>query len=115
MSDLASVGIDLGKYTFHLHGQDKPGCEMFREKCSRKQMMRLFSIFPAFTLVMEAYAGAHFVARELIPMGHQAKLISPQFVKPFVKGNKDDFVDAEAICEAASRPSIRFVSPKTEA
>ncbi len=64
---------------------------------------------------MEACAGAHFIARQLTAMGHTVKLISPQFVCPFVKGNKNDFVDAEAICEAASRPSMRFVSPKTEA
>jgi len=69
------------------------------------------------TYVGESYhacAGPHFVARQLMTMGHQAKLISPQFVRPFVKSNKNDFVDAEAICEAASRPLMRFVSPKTE-
>lgn len=114
MSELALVGIDLGKHSFHLHGQDKPGRELFRKKLSRQQMMRFFSNLPACTVVMEACAGAHFVARQLLGMGHQAKLISPQFVRPFVKGNKNDFVDAEAICEAASRPSMRFVSPKTE-
>ncbi|MDX1298633.1 MAG: IS110 family transposase [Pseudomonas sp.] len=115
MSDLALVGIDLGKHTFHLHGQDKPGRELFHKKLSRQQMMRFFSNLPACTVAMEACAGAHFVARQLVAMGHQAKLISPQFVRPFVKGNKNDFVDAEAICEAASRPSMRFVSLKTEA
>jgi transposase len=115
MSDLALVGIDLGKHTFHLHGQDKPGRELFRKKLSRQQMMRFFGNLPACTVVMEACAGAHFIARELMAMGHQAKLISPQFVRPFVKGNKNDFIDAQAICEAASRPTMRFVSPKTEA
>jgi len=115
MSDLALVGIDLGKHTFHLHGQDKPGRELFRKKLSRQQMMRFFANLPACTVVMEACAGAHFVARELTVIGHQAKLISPQFVRPFVKGNKNDFIDAQAICEAASRPTMRFVSPKTEA
>lgn len=115
MSELVLVGIDLGKHSFHLHGQDKSGREVFRKKISRQQMMRFFGNLPACTIVMEACAGAHFVARELMIMGHQAKLISPQFVRPFVKGNKNDFVDAEAICEAASRPSMRFVSPKTEA
>ena len=64
---------------------------------------------------MEACAGAHHMARQLTTVGHQVKLISPQFVKPFVKANKNDFIDAEAICEAASRPSMRFVLPKTEA
>lgn len=64
---------------------------------------------------MEACAGAHEVARQLAAFGHEVKLIAPQFVRPFVKGNKNDFIDAEAICEAASRPSMRFVTPKTEA
>ncbi|MHC8290494.1 IS110 family transposase [Pseudomonas sp. XS1P51] len=115
MSDLALVGIDIGKHTFHLHGQDKAGRELFRKKLSRQQMMRFFANLPTCTVVMEACTGAHFVARELTAMGHQAKLISPQFVKPFVKANKNDFIDAQAICEAASRPTMRFVSPKTEA
>ncbi|OCR25459.1 transposase [Pseudomonas syringae] len=115
MSELAMVGIDLGKHSFHLHGQDKTGRGVFRKKLSRQQMMQFFSNLPVCTVVMEACAGAHFVARQLMVMGHEAKLISPQFVRPYVKGNKNDFVDAEAICEAASRPSMRFVSPKTEA
>lgn len=115
MSDLALIGIDLGKHSFHLHGQDQPGREVFRKKLSRQQMMQFFGNLPTCTVVMEACAGAHFVARELMAMGHETKLISPQFVRPFVKGNKNDFVDAEAICEAASRPSMRFVSAKTEA
>lgn len=66
------------------------------------------------TVVMEACAGAHYMARKLVALGHEVKLVSPQFVRPFVKSNKNDFVDAEAICEAASRPSMRFVTPKTE-
>ena len=114
MSELALVGIDLGKNTFHLHGQDKPGRELFHKKLSRQQMMKFFGNLPACTVVMEACAGSHFVARELMAMGHKTKLISPQFVRPFVKSNKNDFVDAEAICEAAARPTMRFVTPKTE-
>jgi transposase len=114
MIQSALIGIDLGKHNFHLHGQDKSGHEVFRKKLSRTQMMQLFGNVPSCIVVMEACAGAHFVARQLAAMGHTAKLISPQFVKPFVKGNKNDFVDAEAICEAASRPSMRFVTPKTE-
>ena len=114
MSESALIGIDLGKHTFHLHGQDKSGREAFRKKCSRAQMMQFFASSPSCVVAMEACAGSHYVARQLAAMGHTAKLISPQFVKPFVKGNKNDFVDAEAICEAASRPSMRFVTPKTE-
>ncbi len=77
-------------------------------------MMQFFARSPSCVVAMEACAGSHYVARQLAAMGHAGKLISPQFVNPFVKGNKNDFVDAEAICEAASRPSMRFVTPKTE-
>lgn len=87
---------------------------MFRKKVGRKQLLEFFSTFHACTIVMEACAGAHHMARKLTTFGHQVKLISPQYVRPFVKGNKNDFVDAEAICEAASRPAMRFVTPKTE-
>jgi transposase len=71
-------------------------------------MMRFFANLSACIVVMETCAGAHFVARELTAMGRQAKLISPQFVKPFVKGNKNDFIDAQAICEARSAPDNAF-------
>jgi len=87
---------------------------VFRKKLSRKQLVEFFATFHACTIVMEACAGSHHMARKLAALGHQVKLISPQFVRPFVKSNKNDFVDAEAICEAASRPSMRFVTPKTE-
>ena len=115
MNTVALVGIDLGKHSFHLHGQDAEGSAIFRKKFSRAQMTKFFANLPVCTVVMEACAGAHFTARELNKLGHVAKLISPQFVRPFVKSNKNDFVDAEAICEAACRPSMRFVIPKTEA
>jgi transposase len=87
---------------------------VFRKKVSRKQLVEFFATFHACTIVMEACAGAHHMARKLGTLGHQVKLVSPQFVRPFVKSNKNDFVDAEAICEAASRPTMRFVTPKTE-
>lgn len=114
MSDVTLIGIDLGKHSFHLHGQDKAGHMVFRKKLTRSQMFTLLGNFPSCTVVMEACAGAHWVARRVTALGHQAKPISPQFVKPFVQGNKNDFSDAQAICEAASRPSMRFVSPRTE-
>ncbi len=81
---------------------------------SRKQLIEFFATFHACTVVMEACAGSHQMARKLAEFGHAARLISPQFVRPFVKSNKNDFVDAEAICETASRPAMRFVTPKTE-
>jgi len=115
MQNVTLVGIDLGKHSFHLHGQDVHGKAVFRKKVSRKQLIEFFATFHVCTVVMESCAGAHHMARKLATFGHQVKLISPQFVRPFVKSNKNDFVDAEAICEAASRPSMRFVTPKTEA
>lgn len=114
MQSTALVGIDLGKQSFHLHGQDARGKALWRKKLNRKQLTEFFATLGPCTVVMEACAGAHWMARKLTGFGHEAKLISPQFVRPFVKGNKNDFVDAEAICEAASRPSMRFVSPRTE-
>jgi transposase len=114
MQDVTLIGIDLGKHSFHVHGQDRQGKALLRKKFSRKQLIEFFATFHACTVVMEACAGAHHMARLLVGYGHQVKLISPQFVRPFVKSNKNDFIDAEAICEAASRPSMRFVTPKTE-
>lgn len=114
MQTATLIGIDLGKHTFHLHGQDQQGKAVLRKKVSRKQQVEFFATFHACTVVMEACAGAHHMARQLASFGHQVKLISPQFVRPFVKSNKNDFVDAEAICEAASRPAMRFVTPRTE-
>ena len=115
MQDLTLIGIDLGKHSFHVHGQDRHGKALLRKKFNRKQLIEFLAKFHVCTVVMEACAGAHYMARQLAGYGHEVKLISPQFVRPFVKSNKNDFVDAEAICEAASRPSMRFVTPKTEA
>ncbi|MEM5314358.1 IS110 family transposase [Paraburkholderia sp. JHI869] len=114
MDHATLVGIDLGKHSFHLHGQDQNGKAVFRKKLGRKQLVEFFATHAACTVVMEACAGSHHMARKLATFGHEVKLISPQFVRPFVKSNKNDFVDAEAICEAASRPAMRFVTPKTE-
>lgn len=115
MQDVTLIGIDLGKHTFHVHGQNASGKALLRKKLNRKQMIEFLATFHPCTIVMEACAGSHQMARHLAAFGHDVKLISPQFVRPFVKTNKNDFIDAEAICEAASRPSMRFVTPKTEA
>ena len=84
------------------------------KKFTRPKLIEFLATCPATTIAMEACGGSHFMARKLEELGHFPKLISPQFVRPFVKSNKNDFVDAEAICEAASRPSMRFVQPRTE-
>ncbi|WP_175713246.1 IS110 family transposase [Burkholderia ambifaria] len=115
MNEITLIGIDLGKHVFHLHAQDAKGHEVFRKKLSRVQLLPFFSNLKAVTVVMEACAGSHWLARKLNAMGHEAKLISAQYVRPFVKSNKNDYIDAEAICEAACRPSMRFVEPRTEA
>ena len=114
MQDVTLIGIDLGKHSFHVHCQDRQGKALLRKKFGRKQLIEFLATFHACTIVMEACAGAHHMARLLTGYGHEVKLISPQFVRPFVKSNKNDFIDAEAICEASCRPSMRFVTPKTE-
>ncbi|WP_027796000.1 IS110 family RNA-guided transposase [Paraburkholderia acidipaludis] len=115
MNEVTLIGIDLGKHVFHLHAQDAKGHEVFRKKLSRTQLLPFFSNLKAVTVVMEACAGSHWLARKLNELGHVARLVSPQYVRPFVKSNKNDYIDAEAICEAASRPAMRFVEPRTEA
>src|SRR5512144_1362437 len=114
MSHVALIGIGLGKHHFHLHAQDRTGRMIFRKKLTRSQLLTQLGNFSTCTVAMEACAGAHWMARHLAHLGHQVKLISPQFVKPFVPGNKTDFADAQALCEAASRPSRRLVSPRPE-
>ncbi|SCC44648.1 Transposase [Kosakonia oryziphila] len=114
MQNVTLIGIDLGKHSFHVHSQDEKGHALLRKKFSRSQLIHFLSSCKPATVVMESCGGAHFMARRIADLGHRAKLISPQFVRPFVKSNKNDFVDAEAICEAASRPSMRFVQPRTE-
>ncbi|SAK91815.1 IS110 family transposase [Caballeronia ptereochthonis] len=113
MENAALIGLDLGKNVIHLHGQDRAGQQVFRKKVARTQLLKFCAALPPCTVGMEACGGAHFIARELAALGHQVKLVSPRFVRPFVKSSKSDFVDAEAVCEAVSRPSMRFVAPKS--
>ena len=114
MNNIALIGIDLAKRSFHVHCQDNSGRALIRKKFTRTKLFEFLANTPSAKVVMEACAGSHFMARRISSLGHEARLISPQFVRPFVKTNKNDYVDAEAICEAASRPSMRFVQPKTE-
>ncbi len=109
MENIALIGIDLGKNSFHIHCQDRRGKAVYRKKFTRPKLIEFLATCPATTIAMEACGGSHFMARKLEELGHSPKLISPQFVRPFVKSNKNDFVDAEAICEAASRPSMRVL------
>lgn len=107
------VGIDLAKDVFQLHGNDAKGKTVFRKKVRRGQLLVTLATLPRCTIAMEACSGAHWLARKAMALGHTVVLIAPQFVKPFVKTNKSDAADAEAICEAASRPNMRSVCVKS--
>jgi len=115
MNKLSRVGIDLAKNVFQLHGVDRHGKAIWRRRLTRDKWLRVLleNIEPGCEIGMEACAGAHHWARELQAEGFTVKLIAPQFVKPYVKSNKNDANDAEAICEAMSRPNMRFVAVKT--
>jgi transposase len=110
---LAILGIDLAKSVFHLHGADARGRMLLRKRLSSAQLLPFIGNLPRCVVAMEACGGAHHWAREITQLGHTTRLISPQFVKAFVKSNKNDRNDAEAICEAAARSSMRFVPVKT--
>jgi transposase len=105
-------GVDLAKEVFQFHGVDAVG-KTKRQKLKRREVMEFFATLPPCMIGMEACGSAHYWARELQSLGHTVKLIAPQFVKPYVKTNKHDAADAEAICEAVQRPNMRFVPIKT--
>ena len=109
------VGIDLAKSVFRLLGCDEQGRAVIRKQLTRGQLLAFMAQLPACTVAMEACGSAHYWAHELEQLGHRVRLVNPRFVKPYVKANKNDASDAEAICEAASRPSMRFVPVKTAA
>jgi transposase len=113
--NIKRIGIDLAKLVFQLHGVDSHEKAVLRKKLKREQMLPFFRDLPPCLIGIEACSGAHYWARELQKLGHTVKLIAPQFVKPYVKANKNDANDAEAICEAVSRPNMRFVTIKTVA
>jgi len=107
------IGLDIAKNVFQVHGVDAHGKVTLRKQLKRSQVLAFFVNLPPCRIGLEACSGAHYWARELIKLGHDAQLISPQFVKPYVKGNKNDANDAEAICEAVGRPNMRFVPVKS--
>jgi transposase len=109
---IRTLGIDIAKSTFQLHGADSVGKEVLRKRLPRQKLAAFVANLPICTVVMESCGGANYWARVFQRAGHTVKLISPQFVKPFVKTNKNDANDAQAIVEAASRPSMNFVPIK---
>lgn len=113
MTKTIMIGVDLAKSVFQLHGASMTGEVMFRKKLSRRRFPDFMAAQPPAIVVMEACGGANYWAREMIRLGHEVKLIAPQYVKPFVKRQKNDAADAEAIVVAAQRPEMRFVEPKS--
>ena len=111
--NIKRIGIDLAKQVFQLHGVDGQEKAVLRKQLPRAKMLMYFQKLPPCLIGMEACSSAHYWGRELQKMGHTVKLMAPQFVKPYVKSNKNDANDAEAICEAVARPTMRFVAIKT--
>lgn len=113
MKDVSTIGLDLAKTVFAVHGVNEAGAVTIRRPLRRAQVLAYFGKLPPCRVGMEACAGAHYWARELSRLGHTVRLMAPAYVKAYVRRNKNDAADAAAICEAVSRPSMRFVAVKT--
>lgn len=113
MDQITRIGMDTSKRIFQLHGVDVAERPVLRRKLTRTAMAAFFAKLPPTVIAIEACGSAHHWSRELTAMGHEVRLIAPQLVKPYVKRNKNDAADAEALCEAASRPAMRYVPAKT--
>ena len=114
MDEVSIIGIDLAKRSFQLHGARSDGSVAFRRTASREKLLDILAAQPRCAVAMEACGGGHHWGREIGRLGHAVRLVPPVYVKPYVKRQKNDAADAEAICEAASRPTMRFVAVKTE-
>ena len=110
---ITTLGIDVAKNVFQLHGVDARGCVVLSRRVKRSQLLQAVASLPPCVIGMEACGSAHHWGRACEPLGHTVKLIHPKYVKPYVKTNKNDGRDAEAFCEAVSRPTMRCVSIKT--
>lgn len=110
--NVSTIGIDIAKRIFQIHGVDKNGKTVLKKRLMRDQVLAFMANQPKCLVGIEACGGANYWARELTELGHEVKLMAPQFVKPYVKTNKNDEADAEAICEAVARPNMRFVPIK---
>ncbi len=115
MEEVGIIGIDLAKRSFQVHGANGDGSVAYRKKLSRGKLLSFLASQPGCTVAMEACASAHYWGREIAALGHEVRLVPPIYVKPFVKRCKNDAADAEAITEAAQRPTMHFVAVKTEA
>ncbi|HZP79813.1 MAG TPA: IS110 family transposase [Pseudolabrys sp.] len=113
MGEVSTIGLDLAKHVFQVHGVDDAGNAVLRRQLRRSGMLKFFEKLAPCTIGLEACASAHYWARELAALGHTVKLMPPAYVKPYVKRGKNDMADAEAICEAVMRPTMRFVPVKS--
>jgi transposase len=113
MGNVTTIGLDLAKSVFQVHGVDVDGEAVLRQRLTRGRMLKFFAKLPRCLVGIEACASSHFWARELVALGHDVKLMPAQYVKPYVKRSKNDAADAEAICEAVTRPTMRFVGIKS--
>ena len=113
MGEVTTIGLDLAKHVFQVHGVDAEGATVLRKQLRRAQVLAFFSRLPPCLLGLEACATANYWARELRALGHEVRLMPAQYVKAYIKRNKHDAADAEAICEAVQRPTMRFVPVKT--
>src|SRR5919112_4495880 len=113
MGQAITIGLDIAKSVFQVHGVDESGAVMVRRQVRRAQLLAFFAKLPSCLIGIEACATAHHWARELTKLGHQVRLMPPAYVKPYVKRQKNDATDAEAICEAVGRANMRFVPTKT--
>ena len=113
MNEITTIGLDLAKHVFQVHGIDASGAPVLRKRLRRSEVLTFFARLPSCLIGLEACATAHYWARELRAVGHEVRLMPAQYVKAYVKRNKNDAADAEAICEAVRRPTMRFVPIKT--
>jgi transposase len=114
VTTVSTIGLDIAKHVFQAHGADASGQAVFRKKITRTKLIDFLASQPRCLVALEACGGAHYWGREISKLGHTVRLIPPSYVKPFVKRQKNDAADAEAICEASQRPSMRFVAIKDE-
>src|SRR4051812_36156017 len=113
MGTVTTIGLDIAKSVFQVHGVDAAGSVVLRQRLTRSRMHKFFASLPSCLIGIEACASSHYWARELVALGHDVKLMPAHYVKPYVKRSKNDAADAEAICEAVTRPTMRFVGIKS--